>query len=144
MTDLLEELKLAWKQFDLDALERLEPLYHPDVVFIEPAGEIRGRDSLFRYFRASCSDLLECRFEFDPIMETRSSQNGQGFLVWHMHFRHRRLARGKPISVAGTTLLKFDDQITCHRDWFDLGAAIYEHLPVLGTAVRAVKRRVQH
>ena len=142
MTDLLDGIKQAWKQFDLEALDRLEPLYHPDVVFIEPAGEIRGRNELFRYFRASCAQLIECRFEFDSDLETRSTTGDRSVLVWDMHFRHRKLAGGAKVSVPGSTLLRFDQQVTLHRDWFDLGAAIYEQLPVLGGVVRSIKRRI--
>ena len=36
-----------------------------------------------------------------------------------------------------------DDQIIRQRDYYDAGEMIYEHLPVLGWAVRGVKRRVR-
>lgn len=36
-----------------------------------------------------------------------------------------------------------DDRIVRQRDYYDAGEMIYEHLPVLGWAVRGVKRRVK-
>lgn len=36
-----------------------------------------------------------------------------------------------------------DDRIVRQRDYYDAGEMIYEHLPILGWAVRGVKRRVK-
>lgn len=36
-----------------------------------------------------------------------------------------------------------DDLIIRQRDYYDAGEMIYEHLPLLGWAVRGVKRRVR-
>jgi hypothetical protein len=36
-----------------------------------------------------------------------------------------------------------NDLITRQRDYYDAGEMIYEHLPLLGWAVRGVKRRVK-
>ncbi len=140
MTDLLNEIKLSWRKFDLEALDQLEPLYHPEVKFIEPAGEILGREKLFRYFRQSSEGLISCSFEFDNDLETATP--GQGFLVWQMHFQHKKIRKGSKIVVPGATLLQFEDQITLHRDWFDLGATVYENIPLLGSVIRAIKSRL--
>ena len=37
----------------------------------------------------------------------------------------------------------FGQQILHQRDYYDAGEMIYEHLPLLGWAVRGVKRRVR-
>ncbi|MBX2867539.1 MAG: nuclear transport factor 2 family protein [Acidiferrobacterales bacterium] len=140
MMDTLTEIKLAWRQFDLKALDKLEPLYHPRVKFIEPAGEIMGREAVFHQFRQNCTDLIRCQFEFDDQLETVGVN--QACLVWEMHFQHKKLRKGGNIVVPGTTLLQFDEQITLHRDWFDLGATIYEHVPLLGGVIRGIKSRL--
>jgi len=140
MSLLLDQVKVAWGKFDLAALDKLEPLYHSDVRFIEPAGEIRGRDALFKHFRQSCHDLTHCRFEFDGSMEVIDST--QGFLVWEMTFKHKKLNQGNEIIVPGTTYLEFTDSITLHRDWFDLGVTVYENIPLLGRVIKSVKLRL--
>ncbi len=140
MSQILDQIKSAWGQFDLTALDKLEPLYHSDVRFIEPAGEIRGREILFRHFRQSCTDLSHCKFRFDDSMETRSEKGA--FLVWEMTFKHKKLRQENEIIVPGTTYLEFSDSITLHRDWFDLGATVYENIPVLGWAIKSIKRRL--
>lgn len=141
MTDLISEIKTGWSQFDLEAVKKLEHLYSPSVTFIEPAGEIIGREAVFNHFRASCENLIECRFLFNESMEIRNAN--QACLVWDMTFRHRKLNGGKKIVSNGITLLQFDKQIRLHRDWFDLGQAIYENLPLMGSVVRFVKGKMQ-
>lgn len=140
MSELIEQLKQAWSNFDSAALDQLEPMYAPDVVFIEPAGKIAGREALFEHFRGSLSDLIECRFQFDPGLEV--IVEGKAYLAWSMTFRHSRLRGGDQIIINGVSLLLFDHRITFHQDWFDLGATVYEHIPVLGAAVRFVKNRM--
>jgi hypothetical protein len=36
-----------------------------------------------------------------------------------------------------------NDRVVLQRDYYDAGEMIYEHLPLLGWAVRSVKRRVR-
>jgi hypothetical protein len=40
--------------------------------------------------------------------------------------------------------LQFDKagKVRYHRDYFDLGAMLYEHLPLLGSLVKTIKRRL--
>ena len=142
MTELIGEVKQAWVRFDLAALEVLEPIYSPTVTFIEPAGEIHGREQVFRHFRESCENLIDCRFVFDDQLEI--CNHDRACLVWSMQFRHRKLSGGKQITTSGISLLKFTDQIELHRDWFDLGQTVYEHVPLIGSIIRLIKGRMQH
>ena len=140
MSVIVSQLKDAWSRFDLEALKVLEPLYSPTVIFVEPAGSIEGRDALFAYFRSSCQQLNYCYFEFDAEREFIESDSA--LLPWLMRFSHRRLNKGNEICVSGASLLRFDKQIVEHRDWYDLGAAVYEHIPVIGGITKRIKRRI--
>lgn len=140
MSELVSEVKHAWSSFDLNALDKLEPLYSPDVQFIDPAGEIRGREPLFQHFRASCSNLIECQFSFNDTLETCADD--RALLVWSMNFRHKKLRGGHLITTSGSTLLRFREQIVFHRDWFDLGETVYEHVPLLGAMLRLIKAKM--
>ncbi|MCT7655735.1 hypothetical protein MBH78_16005 [Oceanimonas sp. NS1] len=53
-----------------------------------------------------------------------------------------RLNGGRPVTVPGVSHLCFADSIYYHRDFFDLGAMLYEQLPLLGKGIRALKRRL--
>ena len=58
-----------------------------------------------------------------------------------MSFTHPKLAGGKAIIVDGATDLRFDEKITYHRDYIDMGQMLYEHIPVLGSAIRYIKKQ---
>ena len=48
------------------------------------------------------------------------------------------------VRVEGATRLQFDawGKVCLHRDYFDLGAMLYEQLPLLGPVVRVIKGRL--
>lgn len=48
------------------------------------------------------------------------------------------------MTVEGATRLEFDEtgKVCLHRDYFDLGAMLYEQLPLLGAVVRTIKGRL--
>ena len=55
---------------------------------------------------------------------------------------HPRLNRGNEFSVAGVSIIKFNDKIYSHRDYFDLGAMLYEQLPLFGSMTKFIKRKL--
>jgi hypothetical protein len=68
----------------------------------------------------------------------------EGYVQWQMNFSHPRLKGGKTIVVDGASYLRFNEagKVSYHRDYFDLGAMLYEQLPLLGRIIVAVKRRL--
>ena len=44
--------------------------------------------------------------------------------------------------VPGVSLLRLDKKIIEHHDYYDLGAMVYEHIPLFGGVVKGVKKRI--
>ena len=67
----------------------------------------------------------------------------QAFLVWEFRFRFRRFDTQTWQTVRGSThfLLNAEGLITLHRDYWDAAEELYEKLPVLGGAMRWLKKR---
>ena len=65
-----------------------------------------------------------------------------GYVRWEMTFSHKRLDGGNPITVEGVTYLEFDEKgmVIYHRNYFDLGAMLYERVTLLGRFVKLIKR----
>ena len=129
-----------YQQLDKQQLHRLPEVYGEQVIFIDPAHRIEGLAALSDYFAAMYQRLAYCRFEI-----TSQQQQGQeAWLSWVMRFAHPRLAGGQAVIVEGATRLTFDHlgKVVLHRDYFDLGAMLYEQLPLLGTVVRTIKGRL--
>lgn len=123
-----------------DTLHLVDELYAPGVRFVDPFHAVDGRDALREYYRKMYANVEAIRFDFEG--ETRAA--GELVLYWTMTYRHKRIAGGAPVSLPGCSRLVFDEQgqVTLHRDYFDAGALLYEHLPLLGRAVRFIRERV--
>jgi hypothetical protein len=136
----LDDFLAVYQQLTADNIDLLDTIYSTDIEFCDPAHEIRGLDALRRYFTELYRNVDSIDFSFDR----RHLVDDQAYLSWRMSFRHRRLAHGRTIEVDGMSYLQFDEagKVRHHRDYFDLGAMLYEHLPLLGSLVKTIKRRL--
>ncbi|WP_323844595.1 nuclear transport factor 2 family protein [Microbulbifer magnicolonia] len=138
MSGLIQDLQQYYSDYLAGDPVQLARLYREDVIFRDPLHRIEGLPALQRYFAAMRSGLLECRFEFDDA----SVADHSACLPWHMHYAHRSLNGGRPLSLRGCSLLRFADKVYYQEDFYDLGAMVYERVPLLGALVRGVKSRL--
>lgn len=134
----IDRLKRAYATLTPDSPDTLREFYSEDAVFIDPAHTIHGREALLQHFARVSKNVTECRFEFDAARELITEDCA--LLSWTMYYRHPRLRRGQLIELEGASLLRLRPQIVFHQDWFDLGSMVYEHVPILGRAVRLIKQ----
>ncbi|MBN1956858.1 MAG: nuclear transport factor 2 family protein [Desulfuromonadales bacterium] len=134
----LEHFKTVYQELNRDSLDKLESIYAPDIHFIDPAHRIKGFESLSSYFSSLYQNLDSIIFTF----ETEIVSGNHVVLTWSMKFSHPRIAKGRPVCVEGCSWLEFnnDGKVIFHRDYFDMGAMLYEHLPLLGRIITKIKR----
>ncbi len=136
--DWLERFIQIYTELSADDLQALREIYHPNVEFIDPMHRIWGCDMLMRYFQTLYSNITSCQFHIDQML--RSDE--EAGLYWTMSFQHKNLNRGRLIKVEGHSHLKVRDGVVIyHRDYLDAGAMVYEHIPLLGRVIRAIKHR---
>lgn len=116
----------------------LASVYGDQVTFTDPFVSVQGLPALTEYFTGAYENVIDCRFRFaDSII----GPDGHVCIPWVMVLRHKRIRRGDTIEVDGISHLRIDnDRIVSHRDYFDAGQLLYENLPVLGTAVRWLRK----
>jgi hypothetical protein len=135
----LERLKAFYRSMDSSSLRQLPEIYHAHTVLIDPVGRHEGLDALRQYFEQLLAQTLYCRFD---ILQTLT-QDRETVLFWRMIYAHPRLNKGKELTLDGTSHLRFsENRVIYQRDFYDLGAMLYEHIPLLGSAVKAVKSRL--
>jgi len=136
----LDDFLAVYHRLTADNLDLLERIYAADIEFCDPAHEIRGLDALRRYFAELYRNVDSIGFSF----QRQHLIDSEAYLSWRMSLRHPKLARGRMIEVDGLSYLQFDDsgKVRYHRDYFDLGAMLYEHLPLLGSLIKSIKRRL--
>ena len=134
---VLERFKSYFRVLHKADLSKLREFYDDQIVFRDPVHDMRGLVELEDYFTNLCADLSDCRFEYlDEVVGERTA-----YVKWVMHYRHPRL-RNRLISVRGVSHLKFGDKIEFHEDFYDMGAMLYEQLPVLGNVTRWLRLRL--
>ena len=134
----LEDFVSTYQNLNSDNLSKLADIYHPDVQFIDPLHQIHGLTDLTIYFEHLYANLISSEF----VLTNQLEQQQQAAIYWQMHLRHKKINSGNTITVEGHSLLRRqDDRVIYHRDYFDIGSMIYEHLPVLGGIVKLIKRK---
>lgn len=135
--ELLESFKSNFKDLKKADWSQLGNFYADNILFRDPVHELNGLVTLEDYFNTMCADLIVCQFEFlDQVADDRSA-----YLKWIMHFRHPRLGN-EIIDVRGVSHLRWTDKIEFHEDFYDMGAMLYERLPVLGNVTRWLRLRL--
>ena len=137
--DLASMVKETYESLDPNNLGPLLKIYAEDVCFEDPIHGIQGLDALQAYFEKLFSNVDQCRFKFH-----RSVVSADGmFFSWTMMLRHRSINRGRLVRVEGSSYLKYrDGKVYYHRDYFDLGAMVYENIPLIGPLVRYIRGRM--
>ena len=138
-TDLADALKRAYCSLATGNTAELAPLYSEDVYFEDPSHGIQGKAALVERFQHLYSNVDSCNFKFHQTLDT----GGEIFLAWTMILRQRGPKSGEVIRVEGASFLKVrNNRIYYHRDYFDLGAFVYENVPMLGSIIKRIKQRL--
>lgn len=136
---LAERVRKAYQTLGSNNLDVVETLYSADVYFEDPSHAIQGKPALLKYFSRMFLNLKDCQFKFHKTI----SNGTDIFMSWTMFLNHPRLDRGKTIRVEGASYLRTrNGKIYYHRDYFDMGAMVYENLPLLGRIVQRIKQRL--
>jgi ketosteroid isomerase-like protein len=135
----MERVVEVYQNLSKEDLSPLAEIYDEHVIFEDPAHRLEGAAALTRYFQNLYANVEHCAF----VISDRQQLGDQGFLTWTMSLIHPKLNRGQTISVQGASHIKFaKDRIIYQRDYFDLGEMLYEGVPILGSVVRGIKKRL--
>ena len=115
--------------------------YAPELWFNDTLKTITDCAELERYMVETAHNVEHCR----AVVDTWSlSREGDVLVRWHMLIRFKRFARGRDTESMGISLLRLDDEgrIAFQQDFWNAADGLFQHVPVLGTMIRAIKRRV--
>ncbi|MFO7705607.1 MAG: nuclear transport factor 2 family protein [Halopseudomonas sp.] len=130
----------TFAKLDRHNLDLLGDIYAPDIHFTDPLHDVTGLDAMRAYFAQMYANVTHISFDFHQCDSVRE---GQALLRWTMTFCHPRLNKGRAIQVEGCSCLFFHDQrVSRHIDYYDAGALLYEHIPLLGGIIHWLKGRL--
>lgn len=137
MSALIGQFKTFYRDLRQLPFEQFGQIYADDVIFRDPVGQLRSAAALMSYLESSCQQLQFGQFEYlDELVDADTA-----YIKWNMQFSHPKYRDGVH-TLRGMSHLQFGDRIHYHEDVYDLGQMVYEHVPVMGSAVRWLKRRL--
>ncbi len=118
------------------SLERVQDIYASDAVFIDPFNHLNGLASVRAVYQHMFDTLEHPSF----VVTTTVSNAHQGFMTWDFIFK----CRGQAQKISGCTYFELNDQglIILHRDYWDAAQQVYEKIPLLGSAMRMIRRKL--
>jgi hypothetical protein len=134
-----QKIQFFFDKLTKDNLDLVNEFYHADVDFIDPVGAIKGADKVKTYYKNMYQNVDYLKFEFSEFHESKDTV----VAVWKMILKTPKLNSGDAITVEGNSVVKFDasGKATYHRDYFDMGVFVYEHIPVMGFFVKKIKNK---
>ena len=141
-TEALQRFSRFFSDFSPERIESLLPqTYAEDVVFDDTLKTVRGLEALAHYLGESAAAVEACRVE---IVDEVRGGDGDYFLRWRMMIRFKRFRRGQDTWSIGMSHLRFnaEGRVVYHQDYWNAADGLFQHIPVIGFLIRAVKRRL--
>ena len=115
-------------------------VYAPEAYLNDTLKSLTGAAAIEDYFLSSVRNAESVTVRFEDVAES----SGNYYFRWVMETRLKKLRAGETIRTIGITLIRFDAQgrVVLHQDFWDSTAGLFEHVPVLGTAIRGLKSRI--
>lgn len=117
--------------------EQARALYAQDAYLNDTLAAIEGVDAIEAYFIDAVSGdrALQVTFLGTAV------QDIDVYVRWRMAMTVPSLNRGEPIVSHGVTQFRFDadHRVLLHKDFWDSGSGLYEHVPVLGRIIRRLR-----
>lgn len=142
MSDLhFKRIESFFESFAPADVGRLGQYYTQDARFKDPFNDVHGLPAVQGVYRHMFESLVGPRF----VIIDRMAQGNECWLVWDFHFEFRSIQKGRAQLVRGASHLKLasDGRIQSHRDYWDAAEELYSKLPVVGTLMRWLQRRMR-
>jgi hypothetical protein len=135
---LIKEIIKRFEGLSLDTVDHLIDLYSTDAFFKDPFNEVNGQRNIKKIFVHMFEQVDQPKF----IVITEISNANQACLTWEFRFRfrdelHQQVIRGCSWLRIGNSL------IIEHRDYWDAAEELYEKLPLIGSLMRFLKKKLR-
>jgi len=118
----------------------LRRLAHPEMRFVDPFNDVRGIDRVCAVFDHMFETTKEPRFVTQPPLVAGDT----AFIKWRFTCTIDHRFYTKPMTIDGVTEVSFDATglVIAHIDYWDAASQLYEKLPLLGSLLRLIRRRL--
>ncbi|XXY52127.1 nuclear transport factor 2 family protein [Sorangium sp. So ce269] len=120
----------AFERSEAEVLALLAELYHPDIEFLDPIQEVRGRDAFIEANRRLIRRAHKLRFVVHDVIES----GDRIVATWRFSFLTRMGLELQAEAMSYMTLR--EGLVVCHRDYWDPAGAVLVKIPGIRTLYR--------
>lgn len=122
-----------------ESLDGLADVMSADVHFRDPFNDVRGLKAVRRVFEHMFGVCAEARFEILDAVHG----GDRAYIQWRFHFRLRSESNPRE-PIEGVSRVVFDStgRVEEHIDFWDPASGLYESVPLLGSLLRWLRRRL--
>lgn len=115
-------------------------VYAPDAYLNDTLKESEGIDRIEAYFIETARAAEEIAAQVEDVAES----GGNYYFRWTMSVRFKKFKKGETVRSVGMSHIRFNSagQVVLHRDYWDSGGNLFEHIPVVGWMIRRIKARL--
>jgi hypothetical protein len=138
----VENFKTFFSSFAADRIDKLlSSTYADDIYFNDTLKTVRGIEDLAHYLKESAAAVENCRVE---VVEVTRTENNDHYFRWKMMIRFKRFKKGHDTWTVGMSHLRFNAAglVVYHQDYWNATDGIFRHIPILGTMINAVIKRL--
>jgi Uncharacterized conserved protein (DUF2358) len=136
----IDRFTSLWANFNAAYVDReLASVYDRNVWFNDTVKTITNREDLLHYMIETVNRVQACAVRVQDI-----ARSGDNFYIrWKMEIDPSASTDERWESV-GVSHIRFNQQglVVLHQDYWDSASGLYEHLPVIGWIIRAIKSRL--
>jgi hypothetical protein len=134
---IIEQFVSIYANLNSGNVDELDKVYHSSIEFIDPIHHLSGLPEVKKYMHHMYENITDYQLTVLDCVQGEST----AYLTWTLQFRHPKLNGGKKIEFEGVSKLDFNEKIYKHQDFYDLGAMLYEHIPMFGSLVKIIKTK---
>lgn len=153
MTSPLPKITAWFESLTPQTLASIGEIYARDAHFKDPFNDVVGIDKIEAIYAHMFENLTNPRFDITQVIEQGPQGSGQlqpepdnskvqryAFVAWQFKFEWR----GKAFDIPGGTRFVVNDQglVADHVDYWDVAAGLYERLPMIGSVLKLLRKRM--
>ncbi len=120
--------------------ELTDHVYAEDAYLNDTLHDARGLPAIKAYFLRTIGNAKAVRVRIVDV----TVSGPEVYTRWEMTIEADALAGGRPVTSPGMTHFRLDrdGRVLLHKDYWDSAGGFFEHVPVLGWAIRKIRGRL--
>jgi len=119
-------------------MEGFRIIYDDKVTFKDPFNEVEGIASVYEIFAHMYHNLDNPRFVINEYMD----KNNVAYVKWEFIFAFKGEKKEHRFEGVSRLIVNDEDKVISHTDYWDAAEHMYEKMPIVGSLIRFIKRKI--